>query len=490
MKILIIATNRERNPIPAAPIGAMYIAAAASEVGYDVEMLDLMFEPNTERAIKKNLSYNYDVIGFSIRNLDTCSYANPYCYDDDILKIVNCVRNYSNAVMIAGGTGYSIEPYNWLKLLNIPYGIVGPGETAFVSCIKAIEQGNDLQKIPGLIMLKDIDKVQCRCDKALLVDMPAVEAANSTLIPAHHLCNYSKYLSRGGCVTIQSKRGCSFNCIYCVYNQLEGSSYQLRPIDVIADEMEQVARNYRNSCFYFVDSVFNYPSEHCKELCRKIIDNGIRTRWMAYCNPVEFDDELAKLMNDAGCIGIEFGLDSVTEKMLVNMQKPFTQKQIECALQAAANNDIPFAIHLLFGGPIEATEDIQQTQDFLDTCAPANAVFASLGLRIYHSTPLEKIAIQQGVIKRDANLFYPEYYMSPEFGDDPVATLDEIASQRYQWTTATDWYSTPMRLLQKLINLTGQRPQWRDAGNYGRYIRRKKKGAQPSMDGYDKTCLR
>ena len=483
MKILIIATNRERSPIPAAPIGAMFVAAAASQVGYDVEMLDLMFEPKTERAIKKHLSNNYDVIGFSIRNLDTCSYVNPSCYDEDILEIVNCVRNYSNAIMIVGGPGYSIEPSNWLKLLNIPYGIVGAGEKAFVSFIKAIEQSNDLQKIPGLITLEDIDKVQCSCDETLLTDIAIVEDVNGDLIPAHHLCNYSKYLSRGGCVAIQSKRGCSFNCIYCVYSQLEGSSYQLRPIDVIANEMEQVAGNYKNSCFYFVDGVFNYPSKHSKALCHKIIDNGIRTRWMAYCNPVEFDDELAKLMKDAGCIGIEFGLDSVTDKMLVNMQKPFTQKQIECALQAASNNNIPFAIHLLFGGPGESIEDIQQTQEFLDKCATANAVFASLGLRIYHSTPLEKIAIQQGVIKEDAKLFYPEYYISSELGDDPVARLDEIASQRHQWTTATDWYSTPIRLLQKLINLTGQRPQWRDAGNYGRYIRRKKRIRSTTING-------
>ena len=39
-------------------------------------------------------------------------------------------------------------------------------------------------------------------------------------------------------------------------------------------------------------------------------------RWMAFCNPVGFDAEVARAMAQAGCEALEFGLDAATLKML------------------------------------------------------------------------------------------------------------------------------------------------------------------------------
>ena len=41
MKILLVATNRERSPYPVAPLGALFVAGAARAAGHEVEFLDL-----------------------------------------------------------------------------------------------------------------------------------------------------------------------------------------------------------------------------------------------------------------------------------------------------------------------------------------------------------------------------------------------------------------------------------------------------------------
>ena len=41
MKVLLVATNRERSPYPVAPLGALCVAGAARAAGHDVEFLDM-----------------------------------------------------------------------------------------------------------------------------------------------------------------------------------------------------------------------------------------------------------------------------------------------------------------------------------------------------------------------------------------------------------------------------------------------------------------
>jgi hypothetical protein len=49
--------------------------------------------------------------------------------------------------------------------------------------------------------------------------------------------------------------------------------------------------------------------------------------------------------------------------------------------------------------------------------------------------------------------------------------LDGIARQRDHWTTATDWTSMRVRLIQVITNRFGGQPQWRNIREYGRRMR-------------------
>jgi hypothetical protein len=40
MKILLVATNRERSPYPVAPLGALFVTGAARAAGHEVDFLD------------------------------------------------------------------------------------------------------------------------------------------------------------------------------------------------------------------------------------------------------------------------------------------------------------------------------------------------------------------------------------------------------------------------------------------------------------------
>jgi hypothetical protein len=52
MKVLLVATNRERSPYPVAPLGALCVAAAARAAGHAVEFLDMGLESKPEAALR------------------------------------------------------------------------------------------------------------------------------------------------------------------------------------------------------------------------------------------------------------------------------------------------------------------------------------------------------------------------------------------------------------------------------------------------------
>ena len=113
----------------------------------------------------------------------------------------------------------------------------------------------------------------------------AVERLSELSPPAHDLCNYAAYVRRGGFVGVQTKRGCPFQCIYCVYPQLEGRRYRLRSPEAVVEEIENVAVRSKVRHFFFVDSVFNDPREHALAICRELGRRRLPVRWSAYLQP-------------------------------------------------------------------------------------------------------------------------------------------------------------------------------------------------------------
>ena len=119
MKVLLVATNRERSPYPVAPLGALCVAAAARNAGHEVDFLDLGLsnapEQDLRRAIEKD---HYKAVAFGIRNLDNCWAFAPRLYFDDVRLLAETVKSCFKGPLILGGTGFSVAPHGWMQRLE------------------------------------------------------------------------------------------------------------------------------------------------------------------------------------------------------------------------------------------------------------------------------------------------------------------------------------------------------------------------------------
>jgi radical SAM superfamily enzyme YgiQ (UPF0313 family) len=368
--------------------------------------------------------------------------------------------------LILGGTGFSVAPQGWMRRLQPDCGVIGEGERAFPEVLARLETGRSLDGLDGVI-------TNTTGDGFVLAPARAIEPLSQLPMAAHEFCRYQPYIRRGGFVGVQTKRGCPFKCTYCIYPKLEGRRYRLRPPEAVVQEIETVATRSKARHFFFVDSVFNDPRSHALAICHEIHRRRLPVHWSAFCNPTGFDAELARAMKEGGCDGVEFGLDVASDKMLAALNKPFGQAETRIALQAAHDAGLPVAIYLLFGGPGETWADVEDTQNFLNSCAEANAVFATIGIRVYEGTTLAQTAVREGQVKPDQDLFEPAYYLSPGLAENTEYKLDRITRRRAEWTSPADWRKAVVRWGQKVTVLLNVRPQWKYIRGYGEHMRRK-----------------
>ncbi|MFW6011962.1 MAG: B12-binding domain-containing radical SAM protein [Desulfosalsimonas sp.] len=466
MKILMISTNREKSPFAVAPIGAAKVVSGLRKSGHETCFLDLCFCRSIRGSIKKTLRrFAPDIVALSIRNLDNCAYVRPHAYFRTDRRVVDTIRRYCSVPIIIGGSGVSVAPGELASYLEVDYAIAGEGERSLPAFLSALNNQSGFKSVPGLWRMQN-----CKW-KANPPDFG--ESLQELPVQAHDCIDLGRYFSSGGFVAVQTKRGCPFECIYCSYPALEGRKPRFLPAGECVDEMEKIVRDTGKSDFFFVDGVFNFPPAHAAAVCEEIIRRNLKIRWLAYCNPSGLDYELAALFKAAGCAGIELGLDAATEKMLANLNKGFTLADIERTHKALGRAGLPFAVFLLFGGPGENYRDWQQTQQNLQGFGRANAVFASLGIRIYANTAMYDIACGQGYIDPAASLLEPFFYLSAELDhDDPVRRLDRLARRDPTWSTPTDWNSITVRVIQWFLARSRVIPCWRDIENYGKYMRR------------------
>jgi len=119
-----------------------------------------------------------------------------------------------------------------MSRLKATCGVIGEGERAFPEVLARLEAGRPLEGIDGVITAPKSDV------PITALTARAVERLSELSPPAHDLCNYAAYVRGGGFVSVQTKRGCPFQCIYCIYPQLEGRRYRLRSPEAVVRELK------------------------------------------------------------------------------------------------------------------------------------------------------------------------------------------------------------------------------------------------------------
>lgn len=453
MKLLLISVNRERDPYPVFPIGLAYLIPSLSSAGHQLSVLDLCFTQNASDAVLAELAgFAPDAVLISLRNLDNVTWPGSRTYYEGAVEIVSLCKG--KTITIIGGSGFSLMPLELLSTIGADYGVIGEGEEILPRLLSCIESGADASSLNGVLVAGHT---------SFLPPLPVVSIG----APDRSHFDLSRYHRDGGMANLQTKRGCPFNCIYCTYPLLEGRHTRLRPITDIISEIRNLVKDYGVDYIYFVDDIFNFPTDFAEQLCRAMIEEKLSVNWTAFISPGFVYPQLLQLMLEAGCDAVEFGSESGSEAMLKNLGKSFSAKNILSSSRLCRDAGIDFAHYILFGGPGETKETILETFDLMDLVQPT-AVIAMTGIRIYPGTPLEKIAINDRVISEGMALLEPAFYISPEIKEIFGDLIITEALKRRSWVVPGLDINTSPAMLDALRMFKVKGPLWKLMKRLGR----------------------
>ena len=385
------------------PLG-LCLLASALEARYLVEIYDGVFDEGKSLQ-EKVLAFGPDYVGFSIRNIDDVVADRPVFYIDRIISdFIEPVRKISSVPIILGGSGFSIFPFDVMRVTGASYGIVGEAEDILPQLLNCLDQGLDCSGIPNVIV----------GDSGLIREgyqLRFMKDVRRGLSEIDRRIDFNPYRQKG-VYSIQTKRGCSHGCIYCSYPLIEGKKFRLRDPADIAEEIAAASNRLGFVTFEFVDSTFNDPKGHAEAICREIIRRKLKVRLRTMgINPRHASGELFELMKEAGFTQIDATPDTASPRMLKALDKGFNLDEIRKMAELIRQYDLPTMWFFLFGGPGENEETLKETFDFIDEYVnPEDLVYMNAGMRVYPNTPLYDVAVKEGLIKAGESVFHPPFY--------------------------------------------------------------------------------
>ena len=416
-KILLVNPNTMKPPV--APVGLDYLHSKLHHAGFEVNLLDLGLSDDADKGIEHVADDDYPFIGVSLRNVDDSYFASQdFCLRKS-RQIIDKIRDFSSCPIVLGGVGFSIFAVQVMQYCGADFGIYGDGEFPLYLLAKALQGRTDFASIPGVLYR---DKDNYKSNAAYFGDFDNLSLAQRDLV------DNALYFNKGAMLGFETKRGCDRRCIYCADPIAKGRRIRLRDPKDIAMELQGLLRRGITH-FHTADSEFNVPEGHANALCQAIIDRrlGNRIQWYAYCVPVPFSEELANLMRRAGCVGIDFTVDSGNDNQLQRLGHIHRVNDIIGLTRLCQRYGFSFMFDLLLGGPGETRETVKETLELMKTLEPPR-VGISLGVRLYPDTPLGKMVKKQGItrnnphlrgaIDNNSNMLKPIFYLSHELGDD------------------------------------------------------------------------
>jgi len=383
--------------------------------------IDLM-RPTREEAIEYIVDYAPDVLAISSpvsTGYESCKY-----YTTKIKKrLPDCT------IILGGNLAASAEII--LKNTGVDFCFIGEGELATFEFLKKFfpnKEKNSVRNIPGISFLDEENKFIANGfgDQFpgtdiydLELDLINQDAINHYFPKIKNLTPGTtdyKYLFSDTDHTkdnsllhtdlkekrlgqLLTSRGCTSRCTFC-HRFIEG--IRILPPETVVSRMQEMIDRYNVGAFFFSDECFGVSKKWLIKFCELV--KVLNVRWkVGGMRVASVTEEYVKMMRNAGCTAIIYGMETGSESILEIMEKKTTTEQGVKAMSWTAQEGIFTIVQLVLAMPGETVKTMMETEETLKRIGNCNVDFDASEISVNFTealpgTPVYEYARFAGII--------------------------------------------------------------------------------------------
>lgn len=387
-KILLIRTFRSVGTGgPVIPLELLYLASAivqTFENNVQIKIIDL----GIDRLSLEDVKIEID------RFKPQAVIFNSLIWEADIVHSLAALAKKINQkiTVIAEGQLPTLAKEYLLQDKNIDYLMLGESDLTGPELLKALDENKDLSKVAGIIYRGNRGVVENRPREYIKnLDQFRISPSVWDLIDIQEYAKYSNWngsLKEKFYIPILTSRGCPFDCTFCCNKKVIGKSFRARSPKNVISEINFLQDKFRVKEIHIFDPVFNYDIKRAEEICKLIIDSGIKVSF-AFPHGLRADrmtEELIDLLKEAGTYKLVYGVETGSRHLQKRIRKNLDLDRVLEVVEKTAKKGIIVGGYFMLGFPGETAAQMKETIDF--------AVNSYLDLAAFFKVTLHKDVIK------------------------------------------------------------------------------------------------
>lgn len=346
------------------PLGMAYVAAALKNADYQVFGLNLNHEFGSVSKVVGDFLVN--------NSIDVVFCGGLSSFLDEITEVFDSAKSYrSNITTIGGGGIVSSDTQIALDLTGIDIGVVGEGELTSVNLLNALEKGEPLDTVKGIVFRTQDGDIKITSDAPPVMDLSSLPR------PDYEILSFSKHLELQRpldhhflqtasdnriprAIDMITSRSCPYSCTFCFHPV--GKVYRERPLDDFFDELKDLIKKYDINMVGILDELFSLRKQRLIDFCEKI--KPLNLNWVVQLHVHSADEEILEIMKDSGCTYISYGIESMSLPVLHSMQKKTKPERINSTLRQTYEKKIGIQGNLIFFDTAETMETANESMSW------------------------------------------------------------------------------------------------------------------------------
>ena len=428
------------------PINLGYLASYLIKHNYQVQMWDYNVEQFTEQGFAKRVKETSpDIIGI-------------HCKTPTILigsKFARIIKKVNPKIkVVIGGPHSTALPERTLQgFPEFDICVIAEGELTFLELCNKIKE-----KIP----LKGTLGIAYRNKKEIVIEprRPLIKNLDDIPFPNRDLINLKKYntahVERGiprnvwTIAEIMVSRGCPFQCTYCAGSLNYGNIVRFRSAKNVIKEVEECVKKYNINYVNVNDDTITLRKNLLYDLCDGFKKLGIK--WGCLSRVDVITKYMLQKMADSGCIRINFGVESGSDRILKLIKKNTTTEQIKRAFKLA--HEVGFKIidasFMVGQHPDETLKDVKMTVNIMKKIKPT---FASVPITVpFPGTKLSSLMKERGYLRKENWENFAMFGKKPEWRTKYFSSTDLVKLQKW---VIRKYYLRLNYLIPRLLEIRG-----------------------------------